>query len=159
MLHTSKHRFCGIACSLFCTTWLQTSGNLRIIVENSSLHKFFNCCLLLNPLTAEFHVAAFRAGSRPVQQMPMHLSEFDGDAYLTVCIGQILTFLLLLSLVLLLARKRLITYHYQLEPKVTHKHTSYRGIDLTLTGHCCWHLTPKHTIPSDPPLPKRGRSG
>ncbi len=39
-----------------------------------------------------------------VQQMPMHMSDFDGDAYLTVCIGQILMFLLL-SLALLLARK------------------------------------------------------
>ncbi len=37
-----------------------------------------------------------RAGSRPVQQMPMHRSEFDGDAYVTVCIGQILRFLILL---------------------------------------------------------------
>ncbi len=37
-----------------------------------------------------------RAGSRPVQQMPMHLSDFDGDAYPTVCIGQILKSLLLL---------------------------------------------------------------
>ena len=46
-----------------------------------------------------------RAGSRPVPQMPMHLSDFARDAYLTVCIGQILMLLLLLSLVLLLARK------------------------------------------------------
>ncbi len=37
-----------------------------------------------------------RAGSRPVQQMPMHLSDFHGDAYITVCIGQILKFLILL---------------------------------------------------------------
>ncbi len=39
-----------------------------------------------------------RAGSRPVQQMPMHRSDFDGDAYVTVCISQILKFLILLCL-------------------------------------------------------------
>ncbi len=37
-----------------------------------------------------------RAGSRPVQQMPMHLSDFDEDAYITGCIGQILKFLIFL---------------------------------------------------------------
>ncbi len=30
-----------------------------------------------------------RARSRPAQSMPMRLSDFEGDAYITVCIGQI----------------------------------------------------------------------
>ncbi len=76
------------------------------------------------------------AGSRPVQQMPMHLSDFHGDAYLTVCIGQILMFLLL-SLALLfiiIYTQRLIIYHYQLQPKVTHKHTSYCGVLIVFSN-------------------------
>ncbi len=47
----------------------------------------------------DISLVRFRSGSRPVQQMPMHLSDFDGDAYLTVCVGEILLFLLLLLVV------------------------------------------------------------
>ncbi len=49
---------------------------------------------LTNPIRG--HSLCCRAGSRPVRQMPMHRSDFDGDAYVTVCIGQILKFLILL---------------------------------------------------------------
>ncbi len=35
-------------------------------------------------------------------QMPMHRSDFDGDAYVTVCIGQILKFLSILQIIYIL---------------------------------------------------------
>ncbi len=53
-----------------------------------------------------------RAGSRPVQQMPMHLSDFDGDAYITVCIGQILVFNIIMIMLLKIEYFLCLAYHF-----------------------------------------------
>ncbi len=51
-----------------------------------------------SPVSVSRSDSLSRAGTRPVQPMPMHLPDFNGDANITPSIGQILMILLLLLL-------------------------------------------------------------